>query len=874
MSATAHQPSPLSQQHEEPQEQQQQQQQQKTLQLPSRDDPSDYLTRLVSPTLENVLATLRKRYAGGDYFTKLGENALLVLGGSAVLAESTADVAAEYARWIIETAEHKPDLPPHVFDMAASCFYHMTRDNRNQSVVFLGSDASEKSELRKLFVWQLLMLSTNTQNTGDQKILRAATMLDPVFEAFAHARTLRSRSASMACKYVEYQYNHDWKLIGVGSIAYQLDGSRFVTNATGLKEENYPIFYYLLAGCSPQDKQRWKLQDASQFKYLQGSPFFHTAKEDMDTFQELQKALKHLRIGPKLQKQIWQVLAAILHLGNLNFVDNDERSQDPCSITNGEELFITANLLGVDQNSLLETLIYKSKLVGHERISLFMTAEAAGAQRNLLASTLYAELIAWLVRRMNACLCKSYEDEIAASVRVLEVPSFRETGANELNRLLYNMVNEHLHMHVSHWVDARCAEYAQEGVLSFAVENQEERLGAVGHLLSMDIGLLRAIDEEAIHRSMVMNDQFEPIIPTTILHAFDNVEAVRIDDTRVSSRYFQVHHYCGSATYDLDALVYLDGDVLSSSVTAIFTGTANGTPPCANGFVRNLFSKEEFEHTDSQGLMDVQDGTVIAEFSRQTRQVMAAIQDADPWFVLCVDAGESPLSDKQDVAILKADLVANRVAEHTQCRVAGDYAASYTHEDFISRFHSVVMERFFDESDEVDFANLCEDFASEMEWTEEQMALGLSKVYLSEKSYRLLHDRLRSEQEDSVWHAQPGDFATTLRRPIMDNGDTESEMNMGSSEMDPLEAAVTAAATKPAYEIADMEPKRPKTAARSRWLTCTWSLTWCWLPCCLKYCGKMTRKDVQIAWREKVALCMIIAGMCLFLLAFIIGLPK
>ncbi|KAJ3145260.1 hypothetical protein HDU89_007482 [Geranomyces variabilis] len=872
MSATAHHPSPLSQQHEQPQQQQQQQQQ--NHQLPSRDDPSDYLTRLVSPTLENVLATLRKRYAGGDYFTKLGENALLVLGGSAVLAESTADVAAEYARWIIETAEHKPDLPPHVFDMAASCFYHMTRDNRNQSVVFLGSDASEKSEMRKLFVWQLLMLSTNTQNTGDQKILRAATMLDPVFEAFAHARTLRSRSASMACKYVEYQYNHDWKLIGVGSIAYQLDGSRFVTNATGLKEENYPIFYYLLAGCSPQDKLRWKLQDASHFKYLQGSPFFHTAKEDMETFQELQKALKHLRIGPKLQKQIWQVLAAILHLGNLNFVDNDERSQDPCGISNGEELFITANLLGVDQNSLLEALIYKSKVVGHERISLFMTAETAGAQRNLLASTLYAELIAWLVRRMNACLCKSYDDEIAASVRVLEVPSFRETGANELNRLLYNMVNEHLHMHVSQWVDARCAEYAQEGVLSFAVENQEERLGAVGHLLSMDIGLLRAIDEEAIHRSMVMNDQSEPIIPASILLAFDNVEAVQIDDTRVSSRYFQVHHYCGSATYDLDSLVYLDGDVLSSSVTAIFTGTASGTPPCANGFVRNLFSKEEFEHIDGHGLMDVQDGTVIGEFSRQTSQVMAAIQDADPWFVLCVDAGESPLSDKQDVAILKADLVANRVAEHTQCRVAGDYAACYTHEDFISRFHSVVMERFFDESDEVDFANLCEDFASEMGWTEEQMALGLTKVYLSEKSYRFLHDRLRSEQEDGVWNAQPGDFATTLRRPIMDNGDTESEINMGASEMDPLEAAATAAATKPAYEITDTEPKMPKTAARKRWLTCTWSLTWCWLPCCLKYCGKMTRKDVQIAWREKVALCMIIAGMCLFLLAFIIGLPK
>ncbi|KAI8919141.1 chitin synthase-domain-containing protein [Powellomyces hirtus] len=829
-------------------------------------DPTDYLTKLISPTLENILATVRKRYANGDYFTKLGENALLVLGGSAALAESTAEVAAEYAKWIVDTDENKPDLPPHVFDMAASCFYHMTRDSCNQSVVFLGSDASEKSEIRKLFVWQLLMLSTNTQNTGDQKILRAATMMDPVFEAFAHARTLRSRSATMACKYVEYQYNYDWKLVGVGSIAFHLDGSRFSTTTPGLKEENYPIFYYILAGCTSQEKARWKLNDAAQFRYLQGSPFFHTAKEDMQTFHELQKALKHLRIGLKLQKQIWQVLAAILHLGNLTFVDDETRPQDPCSIANGEELFIVANLLGVEQISLQDALIYKSKVIGHERISLFMTAETASEQRNLLASTLYSELVAWLVRRMNACLCKSHEDEVAASIRVFEVPSFRENGSNELDRLLYNMVNENLHTHVLSWVDDQCAEYAQEGVLSFAVENQEERLGAAGHLLSMDIGLLRAIDEEAIHRHMFTNVKNADLtIPETILTAYDVVQPVPVDNTRVSSRYFQVQHYCGLATYDIDSLVYLDTNVLSSSVTAIFTGNSPGIPPCANGFVRNLFSKEEFAEVAHQR----DESTVIADFSRQTHQVMSALKDAKPWFVVCVDSGESPLSDRQDVEILKADVIGNQIPQQVQSRVAGDYAAEYTHEEFISRFHSVVMESHFDDSDELDFANLCEDFASEMNWTEEHMALGLTKVFLSEKVWRYLHDRLRAFEATNAgtpWTAQPSDFVANLRRPITDSADTDSEMNMASSD------AETREAPKP-YEIQEIEPKK-LSAARKKWLTCTWSLTWCFRPFCLKLCGRMTRKDVQIAWREKVALCMIIGFMCLFLLGFIIGLPK
>ncbi|KAH9245254.1 chitin synthase 6 [Batrachochytrium salamandrivorans] len=48
--------------------------------------------------------------------------------------------------------------------------------------------------------------------------------------------------------------------------------------------------------------------------------------------------------------------------------------------------------------------------------------------------------------------------------------------------------------------------------------------------------------------------------------------------------------------------------------------------------------------------------------------------------------------------------------------------------------------------------------------------------------------------------------------------------------------------------------------------------TW-WIPgIFLKFCGKMKRPDIRMAWREKVALCVIIAVLCFALLFFIIGL--
>ncbi|KND01644.1 uncharacterized protein SPPG_03441 [Spizellomyces punctatus DAOM BR117] len=844
---------------------------------PHRDSPvpvahgesSDYLTRLTSPTLENILSTVRKRYQNGDYFTKLGENALLVLGGSGVLAESTAEVAAEYARWVIDMSPNKRDLPPHVFDLAASCFYHMTRDHRNQSVVFLGDDASEKSEIRKLFVWQLMMLSTTTDDVNDQKILRAATLMDPVFEAFAHARTLRSRSATLVCKYVEYQYDHNWKLVGVGSIAYHLDKSRFASS-TPFKEENYPVFYYLLAGSTALERNRWKLGDASSFRYLQGSPFFHTPDDDCKLYNELQKALKHLRIGLKLQKQISQVLAAVLHLGNVTFVDDDTRPQDSCSVANYEALCTAADLLGVHPQNLEDAVIYKSKVIGNERISMFLTSEGAAAQRDLLASTIYSELVAWLVRKMNACLCKNYEDEIAASIRVLEIPSFRKDGHNELDRLLYNMLNEQLHFHMSSWIQDRSIDYAHEGVLSFAVENQENQSAALAHLLSFDAGLLHLIDEESVRR--FLEGSPDAGIPRGMIETYEHLSPVIVDGVPINNRTFQIQHYNGETAYDINKLVEKNGDVLSSAVASLFVGSA-GVHPCANGFVRNLFS-----HSDGYGESEnyYDDKTVISKFSETTSQVISAIKDAAPWFVLCVDSGESPVSDKMDVAILKADLVNHQVTNHVQTRVAGDYVADYTHEDFISRFHAVVLNKPLEQDDEVDFGSLCEEFASEMGWSEEHMALGLSRVFLSEKAWRILHDRLRAFEEENhqtTWNAHTSQFVENFARPFPDNGDTESDVDMGTST-DVDVKYVTRVEKEALAAEAEKEEKRPVSSARKRWLCCTWTLTW-WIPsCCISKVGRMPRKDVQMAWREKVALCMIIGLMCIALLAFIIGLPR
>ncbi|CAO3599809.1 unnamed protein product [Absidia cylindrospora] len=68
----------------------------------------------------------------------------------------------------------------------------------------------------------------------------------------------------------------------------------------------------------------------------------------------------------------------------------------------------------------------------------------------------------------------------------------------------------------------------------------------------------------------------------------------------------------------------------------------------------------------------------------------------------------------------------------------------------------------------------------------------------------------------------------------------------------------------------DSHDKKKLSKERKQWLFFVWAVTW-WIPSkFLQWCGHMKRKDVQIAWREKVALCFIIFLMCGFVIWFLV----
>lgn len=86
-------------------------------------------------------------------------------------------------------------------------------------------------------------------------------------------------------------------------------------------ERNYHIFYIMAAGASAKDREKWELQSAQNYHYMNQSGCFdrRDGVKDIDLHVELQEAFSTMGFDKAAQDDCLGCVAAILALGNLEF---------------------------------------------------------------------------------------------------------------------------------------------------------------------------------------------------------------------------------------------------------------------------------------------------------------------------------------------------------------------------------------------------------------------------------------------------------------------------------------------------------------------------------------------------------------------------
>ena len=244
---------------------------------------------------------------------------------------------------------------------------------------------------------------------------------------------------------------------------YLLEKSRVVFQSAD--ERNYHIFYQLCSASHLPELQYLKLRHQDEFHYTrQGNCPNISNVCDLDDLQETRRALSLLGFGDDQQADLFRVLSAILHLGNVKIVDADH---DGSRIPQADEhLAVYCELMGLDEKSSAEMrkwLCYRQIVSMKEVFTKPMTKSEAVFARDALAKHVYSLLFQKIVTLINKSLASS--TKAPRFIGVLDIYGFETFDWNSFEQFCINYANEKLQQQFNqHVFKLEQEEYVREKI--------------------------------------------------------------------------------------------------------------------------------------------------------------------------------------------------------------------------------------------------------------------------------------------------------------------------------------------------------------------------------------------------------------------------
>ncbi|XP_068687074.1 unconventional myosin-VIIa-like [Montipora foliosa] len=557
------------------------------------------------------------------------------------------------------------DLPPHIFAVADNAYTHMKREAHDQCVIISGESGAGKTESTKLIL-QYLAAVSGQHSWIEQQILEA----NPVLEAFGNAKTVRNDNSSRFGKYIDVHFNKTGSIEGAKIDQYLLEKSRIVHQMPD--ERNYHIFYRMLAGMSPNEREKLHLTDASDYYYLtQGNCISCDGMDDAAEFAIIRGSMKVLLFSPDDSWNIFKMLAAILHIGNLEFEATIKSTMDACDVTDHELAKLVAGLLEVDGNNFIEAFTSRSTFARGEMIFSPVSAVTAVDIRDAFVKGIYGRIFVWIVNKINAAIYTNKENPAAfrSSIGVLDIFGFENFDSNSFEQLCINYANENLQQFfVQHIFKLEQEEYNKEDIkwqhISF-VDNQH----VLDLLAQKPMNIIALVDEES---------RFPKGTDSTMLQKINTHHKrskLFIPPVNTISSVFGIRHFAGTVFYCSRGFLGKNRDTFSADLVDLVAESKSK-------FLLELFSKERAMGDDTRKRAP----TLGFQFKKSLDLLMRTLNACHPFFVRCIKPNDYKKPMRFDRGLCCRQLRYSGMMETIRIRKAG-YPMRHTFKEFIDRYY-------------------------------------------------------------------------------------------------------------------------------------------------------------------------------------------
>ncbi|XP_028985399.1 myosin IEb isoform X1 [Betta splendens] len=610
--------------------------------------------------------------------------------------------------------------PPHIYALADNMYRNMMIDIENQCVIISGESGAGKTVAAKY-----IMSYVSKVSGGGDKVQHVKDIIlqsNPLLEAFGNAKTVRNNNSSRFGKYFEIQFSRGGAPDGGKISNFLLEKSRVISQNPG--ERNFHIYYQLLGGASAEQRENLGITTPDYYYYLNQSGTYTVDDiSDKKEFSDTMGAMSVVGLSLEDQDSVLQLVAGILHLGNISF-----REENNYAVVESQDfLAFPSYLLGIQQNGLCSKLTSRmmdSKWGGKtESISVTLNTEQACFSRDALSKALYARLFDFLVDSVNRAMQKEQEE---LNIGVLDIYGFEIFQQNGFEQFCINFVNEKLQqIFIELTLKAEQDEYVQEGIKWTPIEYFNNKV--VCDLIESKVnppGIMSILDDvcATMHAKGEGADQ-------TMLQKLQG-QIGSHEHFSSWNKGFVVHHYAGKVSYDVSGFCERNRDVLFNDIIELMQSSEFP-------FIRALFP-ENLE-AEKRG----RPTTVSSKIKKQANSLVQTLMKCTPHYIRCIKPNETKRPRDWEENRVRHQVEYLGLRENIRVRRAG-YAYRRVFNKFLQRYAILTKETWpqwrGDERQGVLH------LLSSVNMDQDQFQLGKTKVFIKAPESLFLLEEMRERK--------------------------------------------------------------------------------------------------------------------------------
>uniref|UniRef100_A0AAR2KR41 Unconventional myosin-Va n=1 Tax=Pygocentrus nattereri TaxID=42514 RepID=A0AAR2KR41_PYGNA len=589
------------------------------------------------------------------------------------------------------SGQNMGDMDPHIFAVAEEAYKQMARDERNQSIIVSGESGAGKTVSAKYAMRYFATVSGSASEANvEEKVLAS----NPIMEAIGNAKTTRNDNSSRFGKYIEIGFDKKYHIIGANMRTYLLEKSRVVFQAD--EERNYHVFYQLCASSHVPEFKALKLGSADVFHYTkQGRNPVIDGVDDAKEMSTTRNAFTLLGINESYQMGLFQVLAAILHLGNVDVKDRDADSS--IIPPNNSHLMVFCELMGVAYQDMSHWLCHKKlKTAAETYIKPIPKLQAINA-RDALAKHIYAKLFNWIVDHVNKALHSTVKQH--SFIGVLDIYGFETFEINSFEQFCINYANEKLQQQFNmHVFKLEQEEYMKEQIPWTLIDFYDNQ--PCINLIEAKMGVLDLLDEEC-KMPKGSDDSWAQKLYNTHLKTCSLFEK-----PRMSNKAFIIQHFADKVEYQCEGFLEKNKDtvneeqihVLKASkfdlLVELFRDEEKATSPTgvapATGGRTRLSVKPDKGKPDKSSKEHKK--TVGLQFRNSLQLLMETLNATTPHYVRCIKPNDYKYAFTFDPKRAVQQLRACGVLETIRISAAG-FPSRWTYQEFFSRYRVLMKQK-------------------------------------------------------------------------------------------------------------------------------------------------------------------------------------